>query len=60
MRKEKSGEKQLDHRFTDPTFCVLVGSSGSFGRAGEFLLPGKEKRPDRICLKLDEALIVDF
>jgi ATP-dependent exoDNAse (exonuclease V) beta subunit len=59
--EKKLVEKQLDHLFTDPLFASWFGSSGILLAEQGILLPGgKQKRPDRIILKTDEAVIVDF
>jgi ATP-dependent exoDNAse (exonuclease V) beta subunit len=59
--EKKLVEKQLNHLFTDPLFASWFGSSGILLAEQGILLPGgKQKRPDRIILKKNEALIVDF
>jgi ATP-dependent exoDNAse (exonuclease V) beta subunit len=59
--EKKLVQKQLDHLFTDPLFTSWFGTAGILLSEQGILLPGgKQKRPDRIILKADEALIVDF
>ncbi|WP_339755802.1 UvrD-helicase domain-containing protein [Algoriphagus aquimarinus] len=54
-------ERQLDHLFTDSLFASWFGSKGILLSEQGILLPGgKQKRPDRIILNEEEAVIVDF
>lgn len=54
-------EKQLEHLFTDSLFASWFGTKGILLAEQGILLPGgKQKRPDRIILNENEALIVDF
>jgi len=54
-------EKQLDQLFTDPVFASWFGTKGVLLAEQGILLPGgKKKRPDRIILTENEAVIVDF
>ncbi|WP_296705646.1 exodeoxyribonuclease V subunit beta, partial [Algoriphagus sp.] len=53
--------RQLEHLFTDPLFASWFGTKGILLAEQGILLPGgKQKRPDRIILNDEEALIVDF
>ncbi|WP_339699464.1 UvrD-helicase domain-containing protein [Algoriphagus aquimarinus] len=54
-------ERQLEHLFTDSLFASWFGTKGILLAEQGILLPGgKQKRPDRIILNENEALIVDF
>lgn len=54
-------EDQLGHLFAHPTFASWFSSEGVLLAEQGILLPGgKQKRPDRIILNEQEALIVDF
>lgn len=59
--EKKLVEKQLEELFKDPLFASWFGSSGVLLAEQGILLPGgKQKRPDRIILNEEEAVIVDF
>lgn len=54
-------ESQLEKLFTDPLFASWFGKSGILLAEQGILLPGgKQKRPDRIIMNEEEAMIVDF
>jgi ATP-dependent exoDNAse (exonuclease V) beta subunit len=54
-------ENQLQGLFADPLFASWFDTEGVLLAEQGILLPGgKQKRPDRIILKDNEALIVDF
>lgn len=54
-------EAQLDKLFGNPLFASWFGTDGVLLAEQGILLPsGKQKRPDRIILKEEEALVIDF
>ncbi len=54
-------ESQLEHLFTNSLFSSWFGTKGILLSEQGILLPGgRQKRPDRIILSDEEAVIVDF
>ncbi len=53
--------QQLDHLFADPRFHAWFDDTGILLSEQGIILPGgKQKRPDRVLLKSDSAVVVDF
>lgn len=61
LEEKDDVEKQLDTLFSDSLFASWFESDGVLLAEQGILLPGgKMKRPDRIILKQDFAMVVDF